>query len=161
MKKILFLILTSGPAYAQVDNDSTTTKRQVSLLVGYNGFKYQFLELGIAGNNVEIYRQHATAVTYFASAEIMIDKDPVIGPKVGIWLGNSLVLGLNAIYYTNNNEGSLQLRPELGIGLSTFKVVYGYNAAITNKQFDRINKHMLSLAYTPRIVKLKDRRGIH
>src|SRR5690606_2013571 len=55
--------------------------------------------------------------------------------------------GLNTIYYTDFDDGALVFRPEIGFGLSGFKLVYGYNWNLTNKEFRGINSNFVGLTY--------------
>ena len=52
---------------------------------------------------------------------------------------------MNMIYYTDLVKGTLRLRPEVGIGLSRIKLVYGYNIPLTEKMFEKVNKHNVCL----------------
>jgi hypothetical protein len=143
------------------DNDSTsfykTGDKYLSLLLGYNFWNNHFLELGVAHNQLDMQGHHAFGFNYFVSAEVKIDNDLVLGPKVGLWFSNGLGMGLNLIYYTDFGDSALRFRPELGIGLSRFKIVYGYNISLTNKDFEKINKSNIGLSILLGLKKIRDR----
>ena len=67
-------------------------------------------------------------------------------------------MGLNLINYTDFQENSLRLRPEIGIGFGVFRIVYGYNFALTNKYFEGINKHNFGLNIMLKIKTLKEEK---
>ena len=70
---------------------------------------------------------------------------------------SAFALGLNMIYYTDFDNGSLVFRPEIGFGLDKFKLVYGYNANLTKNRLDRINKNLVGLTYCFKLKQLKDK----
>jgi hypothetical protein len=129
----------------------------LSLLTGYNFWNEHFLEIGLAKNELDIQGYHAFGFNYFISTEIKIDDELVLGPKVGVWFSNGLGMGLNVIYYTDLDDAAWRFRPEIGIGLSRFKIVYGYNLSLANKAFDKINKSNICIMALFGLKKLKDR----
>ncbi|MBL7807729.1 MAG: hypothetical protein JNN28_07945 [Saprospiraceae bacterium] len=127
----------------------TDQKQYISILTGYHYRKSHFAELGIAVNRYGRKGRHPVAWAYFVSSEVKLDKQPIIGPKIGAWAagGQSIMaLGINLIYYTDFEQSSLRLRPEIGIGLGRFKVFYGYNIPITNRDFEGINRNVFGMA---------------
>lgn len=64
-------------------------------------------------------------------------------------------VGLNLINYTNFKSNAIRFRPEIGFGFGFFRIVYGYNFAITNKHFEGINKHNVGLNI---MIKLKTKK---
>ncbi|WP_375559517.1 hypothetical protein ACE193_17505 [Bernardetia sp. OM2101] len=84
---------------------------------------------------------------YGISNELKLSNDFIWGLKTGIYFGGivGMNMGLNAIHYTNFNESTLRIRPEIGVGTYFFRFIYGYNFAVTNKKFQGINKHNFSL----------------
>jgi hypothetical protein len=87
-------------------------------------------------------------VTKFIGSEIRLGgSDFIIGPKLGLYFGIGLGIGLNAIYYTNFEEGSLVFRPEIGTTVVGLKIFYGYNWKLTNTNFKGINSHQLGIAF--------------
>jgi len=161
---IIGLLLVVPKVYSQ-DRDSihypTFRKgdRYLSLLVGYNGWANNFGEIGIAKNQLNVVGYHALGWTLFASTEFKLSSnETVIGPKIGVWAGGGsggIAMGLSTIYYTDLDKGTWRLRPEIGIGLDFFKLVYGYNIALTNKDFDPINRDNISFVFLLRIKKIK------
>lgn len=143
------------------DIDSTSYHKPgdkyLSLLVGYNFWNNHFLELGLAHNQLDMQGPHALGFHYFVSTEVKIDNDWVLGPKVGLWFGNGIGMGLNLICYTDFDEAALRFRPEIGIGLSRFKIGYGYNLSLTNKNFEKVNKSNIGMVILFELKKVKDR----
>ena len=159
IKMTLVLVFGLSTLGFSQDNDSTSFYKSgdkyLSLLVGYNFWNNHFLELGLAHNQLDMQGHHAFGFNYFVSTEVKIDNELVLGPKVGLWFGNGLGMGLNLIYYTDMDDSALRFRPELGIGLSRFKIVYGYNVALTNKDFDKVNRSAIGIMVLFGLKKLK------
>ncbi|MDH6309144.1 hypothetical protein M2451_001715 [Dysgonomonas sp. PFB1-18] len=160
----LLSILLSSFVYTQAQNSDsipdpqtglTTHRKAISIIGGYNVWKYHFLEIGLAANELNQVGHTPVGFTYYASSEIKIDKDIIIGPKVGFWFGGGLAFGGSLIYYTDFHNSSLRIRPEIGIGLDRMKVTYGYNIALTNKNFNGINKHNINFAF---LIGIKNRK---
>jgi hypothetical protein len=158
---IFGLILGLSSLCHSQENDSTffykTGDKYLSLLVGYNFWDKHFVELGLAHNQLDMQGHHAFGFNYFASTEIKIDNDLVLGPKLGIWFSNAIGLGLNVIYYTDLDNTAWRFRPEIGVGLSRFKIVYGYNISLANKEFEKINKSNIAVMVLFGLKKVKDR----
>lgn len=161
---LLFLFISlSAHIYAQPPDTlksygyETRMEKYISILIGYNQWNYGFAEIGLAKNQYGTVGVHPSAWAYFLSSEIKVDDKLMIGPKLGAWIGGGaagMALGISMIYYTDLNEGTLRLRPEIGIGFDRFKMVYGYNILLANKDFEGINRHVVSLAYLIGVKKL-------
>jgi hypothetical protein len=155
MRCTLLIILTlwSLNLFAQRDSSAYefhVVEKDFSLLLGYNLGSYHFPEIGFALNERTIAGHHPFAKAVYASCEIRAGAGkPVIGPKIGAWVGGGaagMALGLAAVGYTDLSEFALRLRPEIGIGFDLFKVTYGYNIPLGNADFVRVNRHQLSVA---------------
>lgn len=127
------------------------TEKRFGLLAGYNFWHYHYVEIGASYSYLSVLdRAYPYAWATFVSTEIFINKIPIFGFKAGGWVSGTaagLAVGANAIYYTDFDDGSFQLRPELGFGVGPIKIVYGYNFPITNRNFGRTNSHNISLAF--------------
>lgn len=161
-RKFILLLLIVLPTLTFSQSNDTTSfsklgDKYLSVLVGYNFWNNHFVELGLAYNQLNMQGHHAFGYHYFVSSEVKIDSDLVLGPKVGVWFGGGLGIGLNLIYYTDFDNSALRFRPEIGIGLSRFKIVYGHNISLTNKDFEKINKSNIGLVLLFGIKKVKDR----
>jgi hypothetical protein len=80
-----------------------------------------------------------------------------MGPKIGYWgvSGPHPYLGgVNLITYTNLHKVQPVVRFDFGFGGSTFKVGYGYNAIIGQRNIEGINKHVFQLANTFKVKEL-------
>lgn len=116
----------------------------IALITGYHIQKNQFVEIGIGIKRNGVAGHHPNTLIYGLSNEFKVSDDFIWGLKAGINLGGGAAgtnIGFNLIYYTDFENSSLRFRPETGIGYSFFRVVYGYNLAITNSDFPGINKH--------------------
>lgn len=68
---------------------------------------------------------------------------------------SGLAVGANLIYYTDFEQSSLRIRPEIGLGFGRWKVVYGYNIPLTNKDFDGVNNSNIGIALMFGVKKIK------
>lgn len=155
MRCILVVIieLFSLAAFAQRDSAGIPTnflEKDISLLLGYNLGSYHFPEIGFAFNERSIAGHHPFAKAVYASCEIRAGAGkPVIGPKIGAWIGGGaagMTIGIATIGYTDFDAFTLRLRPEIGIGFDLFKVTYGYNVPLSKADFMRVNRHQVSAA---------------
>lgn len=161
---LFFWVLSSS--YGQTESDSIIYKtmnnadleRHLSFLAGFNFWRNFYGEIGLSVNQFGRVGHHPAAWAFFVSNEIRIDNKLLIGSKIGVWASGgigALAIGLNMVYYTNFNQSSLRLRPEIGVGLDRWKVVYGYNIPLTNRNFEEVNKSNISVAYMFGIKKIK------
>lgn len=159
-------MLAGSGSFAQTDSLSRWPEpfeqRSVSILTGYNGWRHHYAELGVA-----LHKQSQTgpalfSSAYFVSAEVRPGRKTIVGTKIGAWVSggcSAMCLGINAIWYTNGTEQSVRLRPEIGIGLGPFKVVYGYNIPFFNRHFEGVNTHTISAAFLIGVKKIDHRIG--
>lgn len=161
MKNLLSLIaslliycLSFSVSFAQSDslennniNHHFYTQKDISLIAGYQLQKNHFAEIGIGVTRIESFGRHGNILIYGISNELKLSNDFIWGLKTGIYFGGiiGMNMGLNVIRYTDFNESTLQIRPEIGVGTYFFRLVYGYNFTITNKNFEGINKHNFGL----------------
>ena len=54
-------------------------------------------------------------------------------------------MGLNAVRCTSLSTSTLQFRSEIGIGTYFFRLVYGYNFTLMNKDCEGINKYNVGM----------------
>lgn len=169
---ILFLLSNSLITFSQIDtteviveNDTIqyfiNMERHISLVTGGNfGGNNVLGELGISIKDNGIIGHHLHTSIWMVSSEFGFVDQFVVGPKVGLWLGGGMCMGLNLIYYSNFNHGTLRFRPEVGFGINSLRVVYGYNFLVVNRRADFINKHVVGLNIVINLKKIKDiRRG--
>ncbi len=74
----------------------------------------------------------------------------IVAPKASVWLEEATYLtavGLSMVYYTDFNEATLRLRPEIGVGYKKVKLTYGYNVSLVKGNLTAINEHNIGLAY--------------
>lgn len=116
----------------------------LGVVLGYNLGKYSYGEVGVSLNS----SHHLFSFVKFIGTEFRIGQDFIVGPKVGFWFSGGIAFGLNAIYYTDFDDGALVFRPEIGFGLFGLKLVYGYNWNLTNKDFKGINSHFGGITFS-------------
>lgn len=164
--QLLFIFTTASILVHGQVTDSIKHKQEIildrslNLLTGLSFNKYIFAEVGLSKNSTTLMDYHSYSDGYFVSSEIRIGDKFIIGPKIGIWASggsSGLSMGLNMIYYTNFNKGSLIFRPEIGIGQERFKFVYGYNAILTKYKLGGINRNLGSIVYLIKFRTLKNK----
>jgi len=137
------------------------SETHLAILTGYNFWENHYIELGLAWNERGQIGHHPHSSAYFVSTEYRLGSDPILGPKIGIWIdggATGIALGLNLICYTDFDETSFRFRPEIGTGFNGWKLVYGYNFALSNKSFESINTHNITLAAAFSVKKIKTTR---
>jgi len=129
-------------------------ERSYGFTLGTELGKNKGIELGIGRINKGIIGHHMSNYGIYLGTEIIwtesADKT-IWGPKIGLWFdgGSSLGAGgFNFVYYTNQNEAHLRLRPEIGLGLMGFQIVYGYNIRLGNSKVYWINDHNFKISYS-------------
>ncbi|HEU4718779.1 MAG TPA: hypothetical protein VFU15_13135 [Bacteroidia bacterium] len=158
LKKILVSVFILLPFFLAGQADTAKFSRSlmpmekdISLLLGINYWHWTYGEVGVAKNSFTLAGVHPFASAVFISDELKMDDHHfVMGPKIGGWIAggaSAMALGINAIYYTDFSAGSLRLRPEIGIGMGPFKVVYGYNLRLTGKYFPYVNSNVVSAVF--------------
>lgn len=162
IKFIIFFCLASFICFGQKPKElyswkfGVNKRRDFSLLVAYNGWTYSFAELGFAINQYGQDGDHLTAWAYHISSEIKIDDNLMMGYKIGAWTDVRIfAVGVNTIYYTNFASKALRLRPEIGFGFGKWKIVYGYNVPLTNREFFGINRNNIAVAYLFKLKRIK------
>lgn len=151
---ITFLLLLFGfAAYGQPLDDKTSKafgnnkKIEASVLTGFNQGKYSFVDVGMEFNQAGATGVHSFSFSYSVSSEIKLGQGKtLIGPKIGVWVAGGPAFGVNVIYYTDFERSSMALRPEIGFGVTKFKLVYGYNWLLTNS-LTGVNKSQISITY--------------
>ncbi len=128
-----------------------------SLLTGYNAMHNQFWEIGFAKNQLNRIGNSMFGYNYYVSTEIGTASKTIWGPKIGFWVTNGLGLGMNIIYYTDGDLTRFCFRPEAGLGLSRFKVAYGYNLTFGKSQLTGINEHNVTVQYLFKLKVLKNK----
>jgi hypothetical protein len=93
---------------------------------------------------------------YTVSALFSPGSHPQAGVQGTVWFDAPLLAaGMNLAYYTDFNQGTFRLKPELGVGLLVARLVYSLSIPITNSGYSGIGIHELSLrTYIP----IRDRK---
>lgn len=150
---LLFGLITqfSFAGVLQQNKEFTITHNQhfkdLSLITGYQtgSSNSNFIEIGL-GLKHEHLRHHPAHAVFYLSNELLFVDNFVLGTKVGINFGaNMMDMGLSMIHYTNFEENSIRFRPEIGLGFGKFRLYYGYNFALTNRDFEDVNDHLVGI----------------
>lgn len=150
------MALATAESLAQGRAPKLEGNTYLSLLTGYNLMHYQFLEIGIAKNKLNRIGNSMFGYNYFLSAEISTRNTNLWAPKIGFWVTNGLGLGMNMIYYTDGDRNRFCFRPEAGLGLSRFKIAYGYNFTFGKSSLIGINEHNVVVQYLFSLKTLKN-----
>ena len=122
-------------------------QEHLTIITGFQSGTYSFAEIGIGYKRDSFYGHHMATAILGISNELKLNKDFVWGLKVGAWSGGGAGtnVGLNLVNYTDFQNNSIRFRPEVGFGFGYFRMIYGYNFAITNKDFQGINEHLFGI----------------
>lgn len=136
---------------------SSYFETHLAVVAGYNIHKNHFIEAGFAYKRNGVVGHHPSTLIYALTSEFRISEDFVWGLKAGAWMGGGVAgmnLGANIINYTDFTRSAFCLRPEIGFGFASFRVVYGYNFALTNRGELPINTHNFALILILNVKKL-------
>ena len=150
---VLLVILSVNRSLAQSPVNSKEVSsdswKERGLLVGGNFSRYAFAEVGHYRNY--IYRMgalpiYSTSLMY--GCEVSYLDQLIIAPKVQARAHLYFFdVSIAPILYTDFSATSFVLRPEAGVGNHHFDINYGYNARLTNNNFEKLNRHLFSLRY--------------
>ena len=132
-----------------------------AFITGYQLQKNHFLESGIAIIKDGSIGHHPSSIYYGLSNEIKIHDKFIWGLKStisGAGGNGPYNMALNLAYYTDFENSTVTFRPEIGLGLSIFRIYYGYNFPIFNKNFRGINKHNFGVNI---LIKFKSIKELH
>lgn len=103
----------------------------------------RYLEIGFAKSIHEGGRHGPVSFGIYLSEEIYFQQDSsVFGTKFGAYTHWLFDLGFATIIYTDFENISLKLRPELGVGMGSFRAVIGYNVpTVNNNAFKQMSKN--------------------
>ncbi len=130
-------------------------KKELVAVVGYHGARKHFFEAGIGFHTHGRMGHHPAAHAAYVGCEVLADRSLVIAPKVAVWACGGNAFAMNLLYYTDLNEGTFVFRPEIGVGLSRYKITYGYNCRLVNKSFNQLNRHSITLSVAINLKTLK------
>lgn len=159
----IFLFILSSDAGSLIQQQDVKLIRDqefvdLSLITGYQtgSSNSNFIEIGL-GLKREIWNHHPAHIVLRFSNELLFVDNFVWGAKVGANFGTGMMdLGINLINYTNFEENSIRFRPEFGLGFGRFRLYYGYNLPLTNRNFLDVNNHLIGVNL---LLDLKDLRN--
>ena len=140
-------------------NDSSRTRtqnlegRNRGILIGYHFQNDSNIELGIGLVQLGVGEFHPFFKTTSFSIELTLENDFIFAPQLSFWSHkrlSSMTKGINFAFYSKFEDASFSfvVRPEIGIMKSYFfRLVYGYNFKVTNREFEGINTHDLSIRF--------------
>lgn len=129
------------------DNEKFPASR--GIVLGIHGARETMFEIGYFNSKKENAGYGYGIKGYTISTEHYINRNYIIAPKIAgfsnLW---GINIGIGSVWYFDmKKNNSLRLRPEIGYGSDHFKLTYGFNMAITNKDMPNVSKHMLSFVY--------------
>ncbi|UTW65250.1 hypothetical protein KFE94_11275 [bacterium SCSIO 12643] len=157
----IIIILFSSSGFGQ---DSTYTRlspyweTHLAMVAGYQFQHNHFAELGLGIKKNLVGTIHPSTFIYGVSNEFKLHQDFIWGLKVFAWIGGGnggLNLGGNIIHYTDFDQTAWVFRPEIGIGVDFFRLVYGYNFNFTNSNMVGINDHNFGINFLINTKKIK------
>ena len=141
--------LLAATLFAQADTarhrHHGSMQRQLTIVTGYYYYGRSGGEIGLGKTVSDLQHVHPLWSSVYASSEFFYNNGLFMGPKVGVCAYGGMGMGLSLIYYTNFNQSSLQLRPEVGFGMFNLRVYYGHNLHITNTRFNAVSKNLLGI----------------
>ena len=136
--------------------------KSLNLEVGYNysfgqpnDKEFHLLDLGI--NKTNYGGRHGGGYQYGIATEIGLNTHKfIIGPKVsGVFYFQFIALGTELITYTDFNNWTLRFVPFIGIGGERFKLTINPQVILTNKNFQPVNKGLISLTINLSLDRIK------
>lgn len=152
---ILLFFLSCGITFSQVidsvlineNYNSMYQEKHKSLLTSVGMQRVVFFELGMAMHRFGRLGFEPISSAYYISGEFLLGKHPMVGFKIGTYAAggvSAMALGADLIYYSNFRNSAAMLKPQVGFGIENFKLVYGYNIALTNP-IDYLSRHSVTL----------------
>lgn len=149
---VIFFIATSMFAQSVIQEKNVNLRflehKSISIITGFQTGTYSFAEIGIGYKRDVISAPHANTFILGVTNELKLNRDFVWGLKMSAWSGGGVGgtnIGINLINYTDFEKNAIRFRPEFGLGFGYFRMIYGYNFAITNKDFEGINSHLFGI----------------
>ena len=155
MKSIfLALCLTAfiSTLFAQADSTKSAPferrKKSLAIVTGYYYYGSSAGELGFGKKTFVSQYPHPFSAAVYVASEFFYDKKLFVAPKVGAWFSggsSAMNIGLSLIDYTNFNQSSLELRPEIGVGFDYVRIYYGRDIRLANINFNLVSKNLLGI----------------
>lgn len=140
------------PALAQQPKPTQTVSyTQTSIAVGYN---YSFSKPNpYQIHLVELEVWHAKygpkkgIFNWYYGSEIGLNtQGPLVGPKIGGFIGSGFIIfGGEFVYYNNFQQGTLRFVPYVGYGYNQFKVSVNPHLRLLNQEFEPVNRGQLNI----------------
>ena len=153
----LVLFLLSLPGAAQEEDTVNTrpferywTKPRLTPKLGVGFQETGFIEAGIQFHKIYIHPLSlASAGPYLTIDGLVKDDELMLGPKIGYEITAGLIgIAADATYYTDFERDSFVFTPRAGISIMGFaNLFYGRNIALSDFQFDIIDKNRFSLVF--------------
>ncbi|MBW7960587.1 hypothetical protein H3C65_03810 [Patescibacteria group bacterium] len=118
---------------------------QPTVLIGFNQGKRSMGEIGFGWFS---FGGPGISFAKYASLEMGSNRTKfIMVPKIGAWAGMGTGVGLNLLYYSDFQHGTLVFRPEIGLAFWRLKLMYGYNVRLSKDPVGGINLHQVNLSY--------------
>jgi hypothetical protein len=144
---LTFVIITKS--VAENINTTTTEKPNFGVVVGYSGFKNNFIELGIGYQPWEVQGNY---VYYpFAGFLALYELEPtrkLYGTSLNAWyLAGFFSCGLNINRYSDYKNDTYGLKPMIGMSFARIGIMYGYNIFLNANEISNLNTHSITIKY--------------
>lgn len=127
--------------YDLMENEAYTV---IAIYAGYQRWKHQAIELGIANIGREM-----KSINYPAGMGFFFEFNPnqrLHTYRISAWGGGRFVqAGLSPVFSTSYRSSAFFIRPEMGVRVREYSLTYGYNAKLYNRSLTGFNTHMITL----------------
>lgn len=135
--------------YPLRDNKFRVFTRSYGFLLGVQGGKYTFIEMGVESHWRKIALTKPRLLGLCANVEYNFGFN-TLGYKAGIFhkVGRiNFTYGLNLNYYTNFENSKVGLGPAIGFKLLGFHLLNGYNFMFGRSEFKEYNTLYVTIRY--------------
>lgn len=126
------------------------TKPRLVPKIGLGVQETAFVEVGMQFHKIYVHPLSlASAGPYLTIDGMLIGDDIVLGPKIGYEITAGLIgIAADVTYYSDFNRQALVFTPRAGLSIMGFvNLFYGRNLALSDYQFDGIDKNRFSLVF--------------
>ncbi|MEX2233392.1 MAG: hypothetical protein WD824_14610 [Cyclobacteriaceae bacterium] len=126
------------------------TKPRVVPKIGLGVQETAFVEVGIQLHKIYVHPLSlASAGPYLTIDGMLLGDNIVLGPKIGYEITAGLIgIAADVTYYSDFNREALVFTPRAGLSIMGFvSLFYGRNLALSDFQFNGIDKNRFSLVF--------------
>jgi len=150
------LLVTMNVIAQDVDTVSTRpferywTQPRLVPKLGIGVQETAFMEVGIQLHKIYVHPLSlASAGPYLTIDGMIQDSEVILGPRIGYEITAGLIgLAADATYYSDFEDHAFVFTPRAGISIMGFvSLFYGRNLALSDFQFEHIDKNRFSLVF--------------